>query len=202
MDEPWVIIVLLGLVVFTFAWIQHKTNRADKPQMPSEQLLKEMEDAFEHFAGDIEEDNRKVIEYVAAWKERNEKETRQLRERLDALEQALAADRDARRATEMTSKTPASAMAEVPAPPASAQSAVAEAPSAAATGPSAVESNLERTERFGRSGTIASRYKPIFDLHAEGKSVEYIAKKVGMNKGEVQLILTLSGQEEASRAEK
>ena len=46
------------------------------------------------------------------------------------------------------------------------------------------------------ANTIKARYKELFDLYDSGKSIEYIAKKLGRNKGEVQLILGLAKQEE------
>ncbi|MBW7461685.1 hypothetical protein K0U00_47285, partial [Paenibacillus sepulcri] len=49
--------------------------------------------------------------------------------------------------------------------------------------------------------TIRSRYLELFELHDGGKSVDSIARKLAMNKGEVQLILQLSKQEEAARYE-
>jgi len=47
---------------------------------------------------------------------------------------------------------------------------------------------------------IRSRYPELFAWHDAGKSVEYIAKKTGMNKGEVMLILQLAKREEQHRA--
>ncbi|HZG75674.1 MAG TPA: hypothetical protein VEZ72_07425, partial [Paenibacillus sp.] len=56
------------------------------------------------------------------------------------------------------------------------------------------EPAAEPASRF--ASTVKSRYKEVFDLHDSGKSIEYIAKKLGKNKGEVQLILGLAKQEE------
>lgn len=50
--------------------------------------------------------------------------------------------------------------------------------------------------------SIKSRYEEIFNYHEQGKSVDWICKKTGMPKGEVQLIMKLARQEEKSRAEK
>ena len=47
--------------------------------------------------------------------------------------------------------------------------------------------------------SMKSRYSELFTLHDQGKSVEAIAKKLSMNKGEVSLILQLSRQEERTR---
>jgi hypothetical protein len=46
---------------------------------------------------------------------------------------------------------------------------------------------------------IKNRYGSIFELYDQGKSIEYIAKKTGMNKGEIQLIIQLARQEEQFR---
>jgi DNA-binding NarL/FixJ family response regulator len=47
---------------------------------------------------------------------------------------------------------------------------------------------------------IRERYKEVFDLQRQGKSMDYIAKKMSMNKGELQLILQLAKQEESLHA--
>lgn len=41
---------------------------------------------------------------------------------------------------------------------------------------------------------LQERYQELFNLYAKGKSVPYIAKKTGMNHGEIELILQLSKQ--------
>jgi DNA-binding NarL/FixJ family response regulator len=46
--------------------------------------------------------------------------------------------------------------------------------------------------------TIQSRYADLFGLYNQGKSIEMISKKLGMNKGEVQLVLQLAKQEAAA----
>ncbi|MFS0727869.1 hypothetical protein [Paenibacillus sp. 1P07SE] len=46
---------------------------------------------------------------------------------------------------------------------------------------------------------IRARYAELFQMHEQGKSIESIARKAGLNKGEVQLILQLSRQEERHR---
>jgi DNA-binding NarL/FixJ family response regulator len=47
---------------------------------------------------------------------------------------------------------------------------------------------------------IQVRYSELFQLYGQGKSIEVISKKLGMNKGEVQLIIQLAKQEEAAHA--
>ena len=48
--------------------------------------------------------------------------------------------------------------------------------------------------------TIRGRYPELFNMHDKGRSVEQIAKALGMNKGEVQLILQLVRREEEYHA--
>ncbi len=43
---------------------------------------------------------------------------------------------------------------------------------------------------------IKQRYAELFELYELGKSMDFIAKKLGMNKGEISLILLLAKQEE------
>jgi hypothetical protein len=43
---------------------------------------------------------------------------------------------------------------------------------------------------------IRERYAELFQLYDQNKSIDYIARKLGMNKGEVGLILELARQEE------
>lgn len=50
------------------------------------------------------------------------------------------------------------------------------------------------------ANTMHARYSDLFQLYAQGKSIEMIAKKLNMNKGEVQLIIGLAKQEEAANA--
>jgi DNA-directed RNA polymerase specialized sigma24 family protein len=47
---------------------------------------------------------------------------------------------------------------------------------------------------------IRDRYANVFQLYDQGKSTDYIAKKLDMNKGEVMLIIQLAKQEGQARA--
>ncbi|MDF2815210.1 MAG: hypothetical protein K0Q81_1410, partial [Paenibacillus sp.] len=47
---------------------------------------------------------------------------------------------------------------------------------------------------------IRYRYTELFALEKQGKSIDHIAKKLGMNKGEVMLIIQLAKQEDRTRA--
>ncbi|MNJ63220.1 hypothetical protein D3C77_591050 [compost metagenome] len=45
--------------------------------------------------------------------------------------------------------------------------------------------------------SLRDRYPELFDLYARGKSIDMIAKAVGIQRGEVQLILQLANREDA-----
>ncbi|MNG03181.1 hypothetical protein D3C84_862490 [compost metagenome] len=47
--------------------------------------------------------------------------------------------------------------------------------------------------------SIRDRYVELFELYDQGKSIEAVARKLGMNKGEIQLIIQLAKQEEGAR---
>ncbi len=61
------------------------------------------------------------------------------------------------------------------------------------------EAEMVPEEQPMEKQTMKQRYSELFELHEQGKSVEYIAKKLSMNKGEVQLIIGLAEREEDSR---
>ncbi|MNP20313.1 hypothetical protein D3C76_1128800 [compost metagenome] len=46
--------------------------------------------------------------------------------------------------------------------------------------------------------SIKHRYAEVFELHEQGKSIDVIGKLVGLQRGEIQLILQLAKQEGAS----
>ncbi|MBO9597655.1 MAG: hypothetical protein J7559_07540, partial [Cohnella sp.] len=48
--------------------------------------------------------------------------------------------------------------------------------------------------------SIRGRYPELLALHDKGRSVEQIAKALGLNKGEVQLVLQLARREEEQHA--
>jgi hypothetical protein len=82
--------------------------------------------------------------------------------------------------------------------------AVATNPSSVQTERSKAAEKLQKPEENIDEAPLLSlnmkkRYAELFNLHDQGKGVEIIAKKLGMNKGEVNLIIQLSKQEERSR---
>jgi hypothetical protein len=59
------------------------------------------------------------------------------------------------------------------------------------TGELAVESGATTVDPIH----VRTKFKALLEMHGQGKSVEYIAKKLGKNKGEVLLIIRLAQAE-------
>jgi TolA-binding protein len=188
LDEPWVIIAVLGAAIFVFAFIRSrmKGSGADAPD-----VVKEMEETFEQFAKELEDDNRELMNRLAELKAQYESQTRDLNERIRQLEHALRTMEEKKPAQVIVSRMKKSAAAE--------SDAARPANGSAAT-PVRIEPANDPVPEPASPG-IADRYRQILDWHHQGKSMEYIAKQLGMNKGEVQLILKLSEREASLRAE-
>ncbi|WJH33286.1 hypothetical protein N6H14_24725 [Paenibacillus sp. CC-CFT747] len=177
MTYAWIYIVLLGLLLLVVS------RFAPKPSEPSASLLKDMEETMGSFAAELEEENRELLETIAVMNKEQEKRMARLEARIDQLEKhshALSQELKSVRLKAQSSPPPA-------AMPVKAEERVREEP-------------LPSSQPEPPATDLKSRYGELFGFYAEGKSVEQIAKKLGMNKGEVQLILQLAKQEEANRA--
>lgn len=207
-DHPLFYIVLIGLVIIVYAQVFFK--KKDRTTASS-QSLEEFERTVEMFASDLEEQNEALMQLLAETKRDYELQlTRQLG-RIEALEKQfqeaaleiahlklLLNERvsEVQTAATMVAGRSASEVADNPAP------AVADNPAPAVADSSAPAVQLETVHNDAHSDsvkpvTIRSRYEELFALYESGKSIEYIAKQLGMNKGEISLILMLSKQEEA-----
>lgn len=181
--DAWVYVVLLGIAVMVYAILLPNRN-AGKEQL----TVGEIEEALDRFVDVMEEDNRELLDTVNGWRRQLEADLNRLNGRLDAL---------ARRVDERDRQGGGNA-----AQPVHAASGEATAPAVEATpagagsepAPAVPQSNMTEPEPAAPQG-IRGRYPELFAWHDAGKSVEYIAKKSGMNKGEVMLILQLAKRE-------
>lgn len=134
--------------------------------------IEEIEETLEQFALELEEDNRQLMEATAGIRSKLEADILKLSGRVDALEKQLLAYAQAS-----------------PAQPAAQPEA-------------AVSSEQQEEQAESAPADMKSRYPELFAYYAQGKSMEYIAKKTGMNKGEVELIIQLAKQEEQFRVQR
>jgi DNA uptake protein ComE-like DNA-binding protein len=180
-------IVLLGAVVIVGAFVMPRKKQ--EPALPS-QTMQNMETALEQFMENMEKDNEELVQLVRGAQqetkvdaERQEQRIAELERKCEQLAEQLQMTRSASAAMALQTASPQ---------PLSIDTAISEAEIAKL--PEPVE------EEAPRENTIHSRYADLFALYEQGKSIEMISKKLGMNKGEVQLIIQLAKQEEAAHA--
>lgn len=185
-DHPLFYIVLIGLLIIVYAQVFFK--RKTRTSTSSTQSLEEFEKTVEMFASDLEEQNEALVQLLAETKRDYELQlTRQLG-RIEALEKQFqdAAQEIAQFKVLMSERVYEHHSAVL---------TVADSPAPEVLQPEVVHDEVHSDSV--EPVTIRSRYEELFALHESGKSIEYIAKQLGMNKGEVSLILMLSKQEEA-----
>ncbi|MEY9092088.1 hypothetical protein [Paenibacillus sp. RC84] len=205
--EPWQMIVLLGLVIVVFAGVIPRSAAKRGGQGPSAQLVKELEESMAHFASDLEQQNQALIDLFKETQREHKLEVAKLTARLEVLERrsvdgsgaAVQAGRQS--APDLSRHGSRSTEPHVYAEP------------AVQTHESALPTpRLTQTEEFAAADAAASvqpqeaprtepelsvraRYAALFELHDQGRSTEQIAKQLGMNKGEVMLIMQLAKRE-------
>jgi uncharacterized membrane-anchored protein YjiN (DUF445 family) len=192
--SPWIIIVILGACAIAYAFIM---PRKDKIQQPSHQLVQEMESTLEHYMTEIEQDNDALIQRVAELKgeataadQRMQSQLQELQQRLDQLEQEKA------KTAEPISLPPADIVTGQGSQGLQAQS-LRDSVRAEVNQQTASALQLENEPIIEpKRESIKDRYRELFRLHDEGKSMDAISRQTGIQLGEVQLILQLAEQEE------
>jgi len=177
-NSPWVYIALVGLALIVYS--RFLPRRGNAP----EQWKQEMEETIGQFAAELEADNKEIVQLLSTMRKEHEAKVNMLAQRIDFLERQAAdySQRLAQLAAAAENK-PLPARAEpLPKPPHEPAPPVEPAPDSA---PSPVSMT-----------GIRERYAELFQLYDQNKSIDYIARKLGMNKGEVGLILELARQEE------
>lgn len=183
--DAWLYIVLLGLVIAVYAWLMPKSEKT----LPST-MLKEFEETIEHFSMDMEEENRQLLQVIAEMKKDYEQQTKMLYNRMEWLEKQNQDLSD--KIGDMSKSSTIVHTGEVVSkdiifPVPSTAEPLAEVP---------LTQSIPKTDP---EATIRVRYDKLFALYDQGKSTDFIAKKLGMNKGEVMLIMQLAKQEEQLR---
>jgi hypothetical protein len=187
---PWMYVVLLGLVLIVYARLLPKSEAAT----PKNTVVQEIENTIEHFAAEMDEQNKTILDLFAKTKQDYEVELAKLAGRMELLE---------KQKSELSHELSKIHISSHVSPLVSVQ-----------TNETSLGNDMNSTNTLGRTDknqepeakeapylviSMRTRYAELFNLHDQGKGVEAIAKKLGMNKGEVNLILQLSRQEESSR---
>jgi hypothetical protein len=180
--ETWLIIVLLGLGIIVYARMFFTNDTTPE----REKLIEEMEDTIEHFAMEIETENKQLMDYLLKIKQQSEEQSSKLSGRIEYLEkQLMDSTIQYKNVLEKTTAV---------------HEAIQSTPGIKPKTVENPETSLPNKEPLPdtKKLEIKERYLDLFRLHDQGKSMEYISKKLSMNKGEVQLILQLAKQEEQS----
>lgn len=200
--QPWHYIVLVGAVLLVYA-LMKPGNRQSLPAT----TIQEIENTMDLFTAELEEENRQLIELVSEMKQEHDRHSAKLQGRLEALERQnidvskqmerlLAATEAKQRQAEIIVPQAASVTERSAAP----SNEVMSRGSVLANG-SIVSDKATQDKQEKQDGmNIRHRYSELFSLEMQGKSIDYIAKKLGMNKGEVMLIIQLAKQEDRLRA--
>jgi uncharacterized membrane-anchored protein YhcB (DUF1043 family) len=199
---PWMYVVLLGLVCLAYAQLLPRQEKT----VPSGDMIKELEQSMELFASDMEEQNETLLQLFSDTKREYEAHLAKLSARLEQLEKQNHQLVQELIRPKHPQPEPGPLMMPEPdrSEPAPALGSGAASESAAAKAEPDVEEQAEAGDRKSAWPTqrqpllmnVRERYAELFRLYGQKKSVEYIAKKLGMNKGEVQLIIQLARQEE------
>jgi len=200
MDKPWVYIVLFGLLLIVYAKIMPK-NGAPAARR-DEQMLTEVEATMDHFAAELEEQNKALIQMFGDTRKEYEQYSSMLASRVEMLEKqnerlqgelgriGVLQEQLQRRGGVLEAQPEARAAGR------------SESAGQAASLLTAAWSEQEITADEPPEAPlhIRDRYRELLQLYEQGRSTEFIARKLNMNKGEVSLILQLARQEERSYA--
>ncbi|WP_246079156.1 DUF6115 domain-containing protein [Paenibacillus piri] len=167
----------------------------------SSPALHEIEETMEHFTAELEEQNQALIQLLAETKRDYELQTARLAARIELLEKQSgqsvqeiiklsAAAEELQKQSAKLRETAAAAAEPVP---------EAVLPAAQPEAASAGEPEEELVSHTAPMN-MKARYSELFALYDQGKSTDYIARKLSMNKGEVSLIIQLAKQEERLHA--
>ncbi|MCJ8010631.1 DUF3450 domain-containing protein [Paenibacillus sp. KQZ6P-2] len=194
--KPWMIVAILGAAAIVYALMLPK-RQVDKSSLDKDKMVQEVEATLEQYMAEIERENEELVGLIAQMKQETasrqlaqQEQLSEMRQRLVLLEQQNLQYETRLTAAEQGSQQAASVML------AQAQEAAAVQQIASKQPPQPLEPDAVSNTQ-PKEPSIRERYPDLFEFHTQGKSVDGIAKLVGMQRGEVQLILQLAKQEES-----
>ncbi len=189
--KPWMIVVILGAAAIVYALMLPK-RQVDKSSSDKDKMVQEVEATLEQYMADIERENEELVELISQMKQESaskqlalQEQLSEMRQRLIQLEQQTFHHEARLAAAEQGNHQAASVL-------------LTQAQETAAAQMSLFQQEQPKAvimEEEAKEPSIRERYPELFELYAQGKSVDGIAKVVGMQSGEVQLILQLAKQE-------
>jgi len=197
-------LVGLFIVVLSFFLPSRRTTE-------SRQDTEQWEETLEVFLNELEEDNEKLLETISNLKREQVQMLDKLSARIDELDSRVREQERELRQVALARLEQQASFSTAPAsdlignevippqdnrnaPEPSISNGKLEASEAPVSDPSP-EHRTPVVESAPQALSVKARYPELFRLYNEGKSVDSIAKRLGMNNGEVSLILRLAKQE-------
>ncbi|GCL71391.1 MULTISPECIES: hypothetical protein [Paenibacillus] len=203
MNQPWIYIVLVGLVLIVYARMVPRSSGNQGSKSQSGSMLSEMEETMDHFAAELDEQNKALIQMVAETKKEYELHSAKLVYRIETLEkQGSQLQQEISRigyvCEQLQARLSDQTRSDAGNSGETAGSVEPERHAEAANAASPPEPVTQEPPAVSFVSDMKERYSELFALYQQGKSTDYIAKKLGKNKGEINLILQLAKQEELS----
>jgi TolA-binding protein len=187
--DPWLYIALLGAAALMYGWMLPKRGGGKSPEAV---LVKNMEATLEQYMADIGRENDELIDLVTHMKQDHASRITAIQEQISELRQRIVElERHDRRSTDISQQTAALVSEQLNQARSGASVQEAERD---IQGP-VIEDHAAEEKTDEPLETIRDRYAELFMLHGQGKSLDYIARQTGMQRGEVQLILQLAERE-------
>lgn len=201
--EPWFYIVLLGAAALVYALLLPGRQAASAPKAD---MTAELEATLEQYMAEIENENQELIDMVAQMKQdfvakqlAQQEQIAELRRRLGDAEASAKQCETRLVLLEGASVEKQAGVASVGQGAASQTfmplddaAAAAESEPQILGQPSSLPEEPEPPQE-----QVRDRYPELFELYGKGKSIDMIAKTMGLQRGEVQLILQLAKKEES-----
>lgn len=202
--DPWIYIVLLGAAALVYALFLPERKAA--VQTKSDTAREDLEATLEHYMAEVEKENEELIDLVTQLKQdftskqlAQQEQIVELRQRLGVVELAakqsqtdletLGASLHEKTSTNVSAMTVSEPVTDL-----SETSSENQQDGKVLTKESDVPVSVEPEPA---TELVRDRYPELFDLYTKGKSIDMIAKTIGIQRGEVQLILQLAKREES-----
>lgn len=206
--EPWFYIVLLGVAALLYAFMIPARNDSSKREQGGRE---DVEATLEQYLAEIEKENDELIELVSQMKQdfagkqlSQQEQLLELRQRLNEVE--LVSRENGVKLGELERNVNnassglvgnSSIQPEQVNGVLTTHSAFVGVQDEAAPALEQIEENEPvEEEELQENPTVRERYAELFELYAQGKSLDMIAKAAGIQRGEVQLILQLAKKED------
>ena len=192
MNDAWLYVVLLGAASVVYAFLIPKGKTGPKAT-GSDRVVREVEKTLEQYMAEMEKENDDLVNLLVQIRQETGAKQSSLQEQLGEMRSRLAEME--RTSGKHEARIEQLASAEMSAVDTRAMQEAArqlrnELIESAAPQQVQVEAEPEPED------SVRLRYPQLFELHDQGKSIDAIAKAIGLQRGEIQLILRLAKREE------